>query len=111
MLDINMEFKKGILFVRLKGIINGDTTQLLDDHLTKLIEINGIKYLLINFEKVDYIDKYGIDIIIDNYHMISKNNGKMILCGFNKIINYNISILENLYQIKEERNAFSIINL
>ena len=43
MLGIDMEFKKGILFVRLSGILNGDTASLLDKEMTSLIETNGIK--------------------------------------------------------------------
>ena len=39
MLYIDMRFKKGILFVRLKGILNGDTCTTLDNDLTSLIEI------------------------------------------------------------------------
>lgn len=111
MLDISMEFKKGILFVRLKGVINGDNSQILNDNLTNIVKDNGIKYLLLNFENVDYIDQYGINIIVDNYNTITANRGKMILCGFHKILNYNISPLDNLYQINEERNAFGLINL
>jgi len=111
MLDIKMEFKQGVLFVRLKGIINGDTSKILEDNLTTTVKNNGIKYLLINFDYVDYIDKYGIDVIIDNYNLIKKSNGKMILCGINKILDYNINLSDNLYQIKEERNAFDLINL
>ena len=33
MLDIDMEFKKGILMARLKGILNGDTVGLLKSDL------------------------------------------------------------------------------
>ena len=108
MLDITMEFKKGILFVRLKGIINGDTTQILNDNLTNIVKENGIKYLLINFYGVDYIDKYGLNAIKDNYKIINENKGKMIICGLD---NNNVTYKDNLYQINEERNAFKIISL
>ena len=38
MLDINMEFRKGILFVRLGGILSDDTYIDLDDHLEEIIK-------------------------------------------------------------------------
>ena len=48
MLDINMEFKQGILLVRLKGLLNGDTVGILKKDLEMIIKDNGIKYVLIN---------------------------------------------------------------
>ena len=111
MLDISMEFKKGILFVRLKGIINGDTVSYLDDNLTNIVKDNGIKYLLINFDNIDYIDEYGIDVIRKNYNIINENKGKLILCGMHKILSYNINLIENLYQINEERGVFDLVRL
>ncbi len=39
MLDINMEFKQGILLVRLKGLLNGDTVGILKKDLEMIIKI------------------------------------------------------------------------
>jgi anti-anti-sigma regulatory factor len=50
-----MEFRKGILFVRLRGILNGDTCYQLEDHLTSLVRDNGIKYLLINLNELNIL--------------------------------------------------------
>ena len=48
MLDIDMRFKQGILFIRLNGILNGDTCMKLEESISTLIEDNGIKYVLFN---------------------------------------------------------------
>lgn len=111
MLDIDMEFKKGILFVRLKGILNGDTCTLLDEQLTSLVRNNGIKYVLLNFSDLNYIDKYGINIIIKNYLNIATNNGKLIIVGIDKLFTYNVNIMDNLYQISDEVTAFNLVNI
>ena len=66
MLDIDMRFKQGILFIRLSGILNGDTCMKLEESISTLIEDNGIKYVLFNLNNLDYIDKYGIKLIIKN---------------------------------------------
>ena len=60
MLDIDMEFKQGILMVRLKGILNGDTVGLLKSDLEMVIKDNGIKYVLLNLKKLDYIDNKNV---------------------------------------------------
>lgn len=111
MLNIDMEFKKGILFVRLNGILNGDTCSLLDEHLTSLISDNGIKYVLLNLDSISYIDKYGVDIIIKNYINICKNKGKLIIVGMEKMFNYNTNIFDRLYQINDESKAFNVVNI
>ena len=43
MLDIDMRFKQGILFIRLNGILNGDTCMKLEESISTLIEDNGIR--------------------------------------------------------------------
>ena len=99
MLDIDMEFKQGILMVRLKGVLNGDTSQILKKDLELVIKDNGIRYVLLNLKKLNYIDKYGLEVIKNSYDEIVKNDGKLILCGINKLFDYNQVITDNLYQI------------
>lgn len=111
MLDIGMEFRKGILFVRLKGILNGDTALDLDENLTSIITNNGIKYLLINLNELTYIDKYGLKVIFKNYKLINMNNGKFIICGGDKLSHYTGNIIDNLYQVSDEIKAFEVINI
>ena len=111
MLDIDMEFKQGILVVRLLGILNGDTSYRLKEDLELVIKDNGIKYVLLNLKKLSFIDKYGLEVIKKSYEEIVKNNGKLIICGINKLFDYNNSITENLYQINEEVAAYEIINI
>ena len=111
MLDINMEFKHGILVVRLKGVLNGDTTSLLKSDLEMVIKDNGIKYVLLNLKYLSYIDNYGLEAIKKSYQQIVNNNGKLILCGIDKIFNSNQILTDNLYQVNEEVTAYEIVNI
>ena len=106
MLDIDMEFKQGILMVRLKGVLNGDTSQILKKDLELVIKDNGIRYVLLNLKKLNYIDKYGLEVIKNSYDEIVKNDGKLILCGINKLFDYNQVITDNLYQINVNSPIF-----
>lgn len=110
MLEISMEFRKGILFVRLYGILNGDTCYKLKENLTDLIKDNGIKYVLINLSNIHYVDKYGIYSILDNYKNIVHNQGKLMICGINNLFKNNI-ILDDLYQLSDELKAFNMVNV
>lgn len=111
MLDIDMEFNQGILLVRLKGILNGDTVGLLRKDLEMVIRDNGIRYVLINLKKLSFIDNYGLEAIKQSYKQIINNNGKLIICGIDKLFNQNKEIFDNLYQVNDEIMAYEIINI
>lgn len=106
-----MEFKQGILLVRLKGILNGDTVGLLRKDLEMVIKDNGIKYVLINLKRLSFIDRYGLEAIKQSYKQISSNNGKLIICGINNLFENNNIITNNLLQIKEEQEVFDYVTL
>lgn len=111
MLNIEMEFKKGILMMRLKGNLCKETVHILKKELDSIVKESGTKYLLLNLKNVDFIDKEGLELIKKSYNEIVKNNGKLILCGINKLFAYNTVITENLYQTNEEITAYEIINI
>ena len=111
MLDIDIEFNQGILLVRLRGILNGDTVGLLRKDLEMVIRDNGIRYVLINLKKLSFIDNYGLEAIKQSYRQIINNNGKLIICGIDKLFNQNKEIFDNLYQVNDEIMAYEIINI
>ena len=48
MLDVNFEFVKGILFVRLDGKINYDSIKSVESNLKDIVSKGGLKYLVFN---------------------------------------------------------------
>lgn len=111
MLGIDIEFKKGILIVRLKGKLNRNTFLNVNEDLSNLIKNNGIRYLLLNVSDLDCIDEYGFNVIKNNYLNVLKNNGKMLLCGMDKVLNYMINYNDTFYQIKDEEGAYQLIKI
>lgn len=82
MLNIDLEYKKGILFLRLNGVLNEKNCFILEDAIKNVVSKGGIKYLLINFEKLYDIDEKGISSIIDSYKEYLKDRGKLLICGY-----------------------------
>ena len=60
MLIVKTEFRKGILFVRLKGHLNKDTINKLNKKVTDVIKNNGIRNVVFNFSDLKSIDMKGI---------------------------------------------------
>lgn len=115
MLDINMEFRKGILFIRLKGALNVKTINKLEKEVTELVSENGIRNLVFNLEEVNNIDVKGIDALLKNYKLCKQNDGKTLICNLdNSLVKhriYNSRLLNYMYEASDEISAINVLNL
>lgn len=111
MLKIDIEYKKGILFVRLIGDVNKSTRKDME-MVDNMIRRAGIKYLLINLEKVAIIRPDEISKMINKYKNLIGDDGKLVICGYYNPMNLNINTEnEKIYISGQENNAFNIINI
>lgn len=115
MLDINMEFHKGILFIRLSGSLNENTIDKLKSEVTSFIKDNGIRNIVYNISKINDIDCYGINALINNYNICKENNGQALVCGMRDgLVKHRIKnsrLLNYMYEASDELSALNIINL
>ena len=74
MLDYDFVFKKGILFIELKGDVTKETSFLFKDEITPLILDNGIKNVIINVSNLKNIDDYGINALYDSCLILNKES-------------------------------------
>lgn len=104
MLKINTEFRKGILFVRLSGKIDSETYL---ENINELVEIMGIRYIVLNIENIKGINVNSINHIIDYNNQISKEKRCLLICDKNVRRN---KIFKNMIpNITCEIEAFSLI--
>jgi len=94
----------------LKGELNKDTHVDIKENLKSIIKENGIKYLVFNLEEINYIDSYGIMSLINNYEVIKKNSGRVLICGISdKRLKRIITKEKNLDEATSELNAIQKI--
>ena len=79
MLDILYEFRRGILFIRLKGELTKDTYLKYKNDIIFMIKENGIKNVVLNLEKIRYIDLKGINLLYYTYECLRDNHGILML--------------------------------
>ena len=102
MIDYNIEFTKGVLFVRLSGILNSNNYVELQDELFEIIKDGGIKYLVFNNENLDIEDD---TLLFENIEkLINDNDGKMLLCG-------NEMYMNNFNYVDDELSALKRFQL
>lgn len=113
MLSVNTEFRKGIMFVRLRGDLTKATIEKLDRKVTSLVEKVGIRNIVLNVSDLKSIDYKGISKLLYNYELCKNNNGRMLLCGNNSRIENTLKksrILKYIAEIKDELCAINTIN-
>ena len=79
MIDYNIEFTKGILFIRLCGILNLFNEKDILYDLLEIIKEGGIRYLVINIFDLDI--EGDVTLFDKCKKEIEDNNGKMLICG------------------------------
>ena len=114
MLNVITEFRKGILFVRLKGDLNKNTISKLNKKVTDMVKKNGINNIVFNFSNLKSIDIKGINTIFYNYELCKKNNGRSFICGNNDKIRKKLKksrLINYVYETTDELNAMRILNI
>lgn len=115
MLDINTEFRKGILFIRLTGVLNEKTFHKLEKEVNELVKENRISKVVFNVNELISIDLKGIDSIYNNYKICKKNNGRCLLCNLKnstvKNIIRNSKLSKYMFEASDELSAINVMNL
>ena len=81
MLNVMTEFRKGILFVRPKGSLNKKNIEKFKDDVIPVVLKHGLKYVVVNLDKVNTIDLEGIESLMELNEIVRELNGKTTLCS------------------------------
>ena len=111
MLEISLEFRKGLLFVRFFGSLTKITVHQLEEEVTQVIEEHGIREVVFNMEDLVELDLKGIHGLFHSYEVCSKNHGKIFVCGLrNRTVKERMGksrLLHYLLETKDELSTFS----
>ena len=105
---MNIEYSKGILFVRLTGKLDKVSSYKINNYLVPVILKQKIKCLVYNLDNLTDLDEDGTDAILNTECAISTNKGKLYLCDVGNNLNKKIKKL-HLKQINDEKSAFSLM--
>lgn len=81
MFKMELEYKKGVLFARLKGTLNRRGSFKINNYLNSVIKKHNIKYLVYNFKDLKMIDEVGVNAIINSKRKIKENKGTIKVCN------------------------------
>ena len=95
-----------IAIIEIKGSLIGDEeTDLFRDHVADFIE-QGNKSLIVNLEKLNYMNSSGIGAIISAHASYKKNGGEVKLVGLSQNIQnlFAVTRLVEVFDVHETMN-------
>lgn len=100
MFKVLMEFRKGILFVRLYGTLSDKTLDIFRKEVKEVIIESGIRYLVLNIDNLESINEDGIKEIKQLKKVVKKMDGEFFLFGGE------IKELKSLVNLENELKVF-----
>lgn len=79
MVDLNIEFTRGVLFVRLAGILNEVSSMDVEEKVFEIIKDGGIRFVVFNVKNLEMSD--SVKLFDKCQKLLEENDGRMIICG------------------------------
>lgn len=115
MIKINLEFKKGILFIRVKGSLISNSNKEFRNEVFPVVLKHEFKYIVLNFEELTQLDECGIETLIDLNNIVVSCKGQATICNItnNEIKDkiYNSEISNCYYQTNTELTAIGVFKI
>ena len=84
-MEITEEIQNDINIYRLKGRLDSNTSQRLEEKLFQAIS-NGSKNIVVDFKDIDYISSAGLRVILKAFKALQREDGRIILCSMQKYV-------------------------
>jgi anti-anti-sigma regulatory factor len=79
MVDLNIEFTRGVLFVRLAGILNEVSSMDVEEKVFEIIKDGGIRFVVFNVKNLEMSD--SVKLFDKCQKLLEENDGRMLICG------------------------------
>lgn len=77
-MNLDVERKEKNIIIRLSGELDLYTVNNLKAVLEREMAVKGIKNLILNLGKVDFIDSSGLGLILGKYKALTERGGKVV---------------------------------
>ena len=110
----NIEYIKGILFIRINGVLVGNKISKFESEIIPIILGLGSRYVTLNLYKLELIDRRGLESIIKISNIISRYDGKLAICEVNNNIKENFKnsdIYDYCFKTKDELSSCEVFKI
>ncbi len=113
-MNTNIEYIKGVLFIRLNGLLVGNKVNKFESEVIPIVLGLSSRYITINLLKLELIDRRGINSIIKVSNIVSRYDGKLVLCEINDNIKQNFlnsDIYDYCFRTKNELTSLGVFKV
>lgn len=110
----NFEIKQNVLIVRLEGEIDHHEAKHLRSSWQEHMSNQGIQHVIVNVEKVSFMDSSGIGVLLGRYKEVAQIGGEMVVCSITEPIQriFDLSGLFKIVRLQEdEEDALSTLGV
>ncbi|WP_027724412.1 anti-sigma F factor antagonist [Tuberibacillus calidus] len=80
-LSVDLEIKQEVLCIRLEGELDHHTADILRERVTEALNQHLIRHILLNLERLEFMDSSGLGVILGRYKEIAAMGGEMVVCS------------------------------
>ncbi len=110
----NIDYKKGVLFIRLNGVLVGNKINKFESEVIPIVLGLGSRYVTLNLFKLELIDRRGIESIIKISNIVSRHDGKLAICEVSESIKQNFKnsdIYDYCFRTKNELTSLGVFKV
>ncbi|MGM7721308.1 anti-sigma F factor antagonist [uncultured Metabacillus sp.] len=85
-LAIELDVKEAVLCIRLSGELDHHAAEELRSKVTETLAANPIKHIVLNLEKLTFMDSSGLGVILGRYKQIKATGGEMVVCAISPAV-------------------------
>ncbi|GAA0458586.1 anti-sigma F factor antagonist [Alkalibacillus silvisoli] len=82
----HFEKKEDVLLVRLVGELDHHEAETLKDDWQNQLQDEAIKHVVVNLERLSFMDSSGLGVFLGRYKQVKTNDGEMVICSINNSV-------------------------
>lgn len=113
-LHTTFEVNQHVLIVRLQGEIDHHEAKQLREEWQDQMTRHNIQHVIVNVEKVSFMDSSGIGVLLGRYKEVAQVGGEMVICSITDPIQriFDLSGLFKIIRLQEdEEDALSTLGV
>jgi stage II sporulation protein AA (anti-sigma F factor antagonist) len=103
-LQVDLEIKHQVLCIRLEGELDHHTADELRAKVNDAFSRQTIRHILLNLEKLAFMDSSGLGVILGRYKQITSLGGEMVVCAISPSVKrlFELSGLFKIIRLEED---------